>query len=244
MAGTSYKGSEIKSVDQFIKDKAGLASSREKEIGQHIGYRYDVNLLPDYSQAHAIPHAYMEFMGWDDLNWLEDVHMGYEEGLPAIFDRNVNGWVRIPQECEAARQSAGPRHAGARAADPVPDVAEAPDGGARQGVQEVLAAVLIGRDAPARRMRPVRGQGHNADPGRQVRVEQVIVPIGGLIKVGVRGLLGNGTGHTVRLSIFVELENAIALLQQTSGNRRLRAKERSHDVAEVTRLLEIAGEKI
>src|SRR5215207_3357714 len=39
----------------------------------------------------------MEFMGWDDLNWLEDVHMGYEDGLPAIFDRNVNGWVRIPK---------------------------------------------------------------------------------------------------------------------------------------------------
>ena len=50
MAGTSYKGSEIKDVDQFIKDKAGLASTREKEIGQHIGYRYDVNLLPDYSR--------------------------------------------------------------------------------------------------------------------------------------------------------------------------------------------------
>jgi hypothetical protein len=31
------------------------------------------------------------------LNWLEDVHMGYEEGEPAIFDRNVNGWVRIPK---------------------------------------------------------------------------------------------------------------------------------------------------
>jgi hypothetical protein len=30
------------------------------------------------------------------LNWLEDVHMGYEEGQPAIFDRNINGWVRIP----------------------------------------------------------------------------------------------------------------------------------------------------
>jgi hypothetical protein len=36
-------------------------------------------------------------MGWDDLNWLEDVHMGYEEGEPAIFDRNINGWVRIPE---------------------------------------------------------------------------------------------------------------------------------------------------
>ncbi|HEY7766140.1 MAG TPA: hypothetical protein VIB38_14210, partial [Aestuariivirgaceae bacterium] len=41
--------------------------------------------------------AYMEFMGWDDLNWLEDVHMGYEAGEPAIFDRNINGWVRIPK---------------------------------------------------------------------------------------------------------------------------------------------------
>ena len=36
-------------------------------------------------------------MGWDDLNWLEDVHMGYEEGKPAVFDRNANGWVTIPK---------------------------------------------------------------------------------------------------------------------------------------------------
>lgn len=100
MAGTSYKGSEIKDVDQFITDKAGLASAREKEIGQHIGYRYDVNLLPDYSKVTPFLSKYLEFMGWDDLNWLEDVHMGYEEGLPAIFDRNVNGWVRIPKDIE------------------------------------------------------------------------------------------------------------------------------------------------
>jgi hypothetical protein len=97
MAGTSYKGSEIKDVNQFITDKAGLASTREKEIGQHIGYRYDVNLLPDYSRVTPFLAKYLEFMGWDDLNWLEDVHMGYEDGLPAIFDRNVNGWVRIPK---------------------------------------------------------------------------------------------------------------------------------------------------
>ena len=96
MAGTSYKGSDIKSVDQFIEDKAGLSSSREKEIGQHIGYRYDVNLVPDYSKLTPYLKDYLEFMGWDDLNWLEDIHMGYEEGQPAIFDRNINGWVRIP----------------------------------------------------------------------------------------------------------------------------------------------------
>ncbi len=96
MAGTSYKGSDIKDVDQFLKGD-GLESSREKEIGQHIGYRYDVNLLPDYERITPFLAKYMEIMGWDDLNWLEDVHMGYEEGRPAIFDRNINGWVSIPE---------------------------------------------------------------------------------------------------------------------------------------------------
>jgi hypothetical protein len=97
MAGKEYRGSEIKDVDQFLKDAAGLESEREKEIGQHIGYRYDVNLVPDYERLTPFLRHYMEIMGWDDLNWLEDVHMGYEEGRPAVFDRNVNGWVRVPE---------------------------------------------------------------------------------------------------------------------------------------------------
>ena len=96
MAGTSYKGTEIKSVDQFLDDAAGLGSEREKEIGQHIGYRYDVNQVPDYSRITPFLSDYVEAMGWDDLNWLEDVHMGYEDGVPAVFDRNINGWVRVP----------------------------------------------------------------------------------------------------------------------------------------------------
>jgi len=96
MAGTQYRGSEIKEVDQFVKDAAGLDSAREKEIGQHIGYRYDVNLVPDYDRITPFLSKYMETMGWDDLNWLEDIHMGYENGKPAVFDRNINGWVRIP----------------------------------------------------------------------------------------------------------------------------------------------------
>jgi len=100
MAGTQYRGSEIKDVNQFINDAEGLDSEREKEIGQHIGYRYDVNLVPDYDRITPFLKDYMEFMGWDDLNWLEDVHMGYEEGHPAVFDRNINGWVRVPEEIE------------------------------------------------------------------------------------------------------------------------------------------------
>lgn len=96
MAGTQYRGSEIKDVDQFVKDKGGLDSEREKEIGQHIGYRYDVNLVPDYTHITDFLKGYMEVMGWDDLNWLEDVHMGYEESKAAVFDRNINGWIRVP----------------------------------------------------------------------------------------------------------------------------------------------------
>jgi hypothetical protein len=100
MAGTQYRGSQIKNVNQFLEDAAGLESEREKEIGQHIGYRYDVNLLPDYERLTPFLRDYMEVMGWDDLNWLEDVHMGYEEGKPAVFDRNANSWVRVPDSID------------------------------------------------------------------------------------------------------------------------------------------------
>jgi hypothetical protein len=99
MAGTTYKGSDLKDVDQFIREE-GLDSEREKEIGQHIGYRYDVNLVPDYEHITPFLTKYMEVMGWDDLNWLEDVHMGYEDGKPAVFDRNINGWVSVPEDMD------------------------------------------------------------------------------------------------------------------------------------------------
>ena len=86
-------------VDKFIKSD-GLDSEREKDIGQHIGYRYDVNLVPDMDRCTDFLKRYMEIMGWPDLNWLEDVHMGYEEGNAAVFDRNINGWVTIPEDID------------------------------------------------------------------------------------------------------------------------------------------------
>ena len=77
-----------------------LGSKREKEIGQRIGYRYDVNLVPDYERLTPFLKKYLEVMNWQDLNWLEDVHMGYEEDRPAVFDRNINGWVTVPKEMD------------------------------------------------------------------------------------------------------------------------------------------------
>ena len=77
-----------------------LGSEREKEIGQHIGYRYDVNLVPDYDRLTPFLKKYLEVMQWNDLNWLEDVHMGYEGDRPAVFDRNINGWVTVPEDMD------------------------------------------------------------------------------------------------------------------------------------------------
>ena len=91
------KKSPKKSTANGTAKGSGIKTAREKMIGQHIGYRYDVNLLPDYKRLTPFLKKYIENMGWDDLNWLEDVHMGYENGKPAVFDRNVNGWVTTPK---------------------------------------------------------------------------------------------------------------------------------------------------
>lgn len=79
-----------------------MSTTSEQENSQHIGYRYDVNLLADPDKLTPFLRAYIDKMGWRDLNWLEDVHMGYEEGQPAVFDRNINGWVTVP-ESEVAK---------------------------------------------------------------------------------------------------------------------------------------------
>ena len=88
-----------KEVDHYLTGD-GLDSDREKMIGQTIGYRYDVNLVPDMDRCTPYLKEYMTKMNWDDLNWLEDVHMGYEEDRAAVFDRNINGWVTIPDSID------------------------------------------------------------------------------------------------------------------------------------------------
>ena len=45
------KSSKTKTRSKMVKGQLGKKkeTAREKMIGQSIGYRYDVNLLPDYS---------------------------------------------------------------------------------------------------------------------------------------------------------------------------------------------------
>ena len=83
-----------------LKDK-DIKSEREKSIGQHIGYRYDVNLIPDYKKLTPFLKKYIETMGWDDLNWLEDVHMGYEGDKPAVTAGHFGMWKRTANYCRS-----------------------------------------------------------------------------------------------------------------------------------------------
>ena len=80
-----------KDIDHFIKGD-GLDSEREQTIGQHIGYRYDVNLVPDYERLTPFLKSYIETMGWSDLNWLEDVHMAMRRaGRPCSTGTSMAG---------------------------------------------------------------------------------------------------------------------------------------------------------
>ena len=66
MAKKKNKKKVSKSItvkDQQLGKKKETA--REKMIGQSIGYRYDVNLLPDYSKMTPFLKKYVEAMGWD-----------------------------------------------------------------------------------------------------------------------------------------------------------------------------------
>ena len=47
-----------KDIDHFVKGD-GLDSEREQSIGQHIGYRYDVNLVPDYDRITPFLKSYI-----------------------------------------------------------------------------------------------------------------------------------------------------------------------------------------
>ena len=54
-------------TDITTKAKGSSTEEREQEIGQHIGYRYDVNLVPDYDKLTPFLKKYIEFMGWKEL---------------------------------------------------------------------------------------------------------------------------------------------------------------------------------
>jgi hypothetical protein len=55
--------------------------------GHRFPYQEDIALVEDVDLAAATPG--------EDLNWLEDVALLEEEGVPAVFDRYSNSFLKI-----------------------------------------------------------------------------------------------------------------------------------------------------
>ena len=70
--------------------------------GRRFPYQEDASLVEDVDLVAATPGA--------DINWLEDVTLLEEEGMPAVFDRYSNSFLKIyfpippGQEDEIARK--------------------------------------------------------------------------------------------------------------------------------------------
>jgi hypothetical protein len=59
----------------------------EELTGRTFPYQFDRSLVEDVDLVAATPGA--------DINWLEDVHLMHEDGVPAVFDRYTNAFLKI-----------------------------------------------------------------------------------------------------------------------------------------------------
>jgi hypothetical protein len=61
--------------------------SSEELSGERFPYQDDIALVEDVDLDAATPGQ--------DINWLEDIHLLEEEGVPAVFDRYSNSFLKI-----------------------------------------------------------------------------------------------------------------------------------------------------
>ena len=59
----------------------------EELAGHRFPYQEDASLLDDVDLLALTPG--------EDINWLEDIHLLEEDGVPAVFDRYSNSFLKI-----------------------------------------------------------------------------------------------------------------------------------------------------
>ena len=64
--------------------------------GHRFPYQEDVSLVEDVDLMAATPG--------EDINWLEDIALLEEDGVPAVFDRYSNSFLKIYFEIPAGRE--------------------------------------------------------------------------------------------------------------------------------------------
>jgi hypothetical protein len=73
-----------------------FAIDAEYLSGQRMAYQEDISAVQDVDLQAATPG--------DDINWLEDVTLLQEDGVPAVFDRYSNSFIKIYFEIPAGRE--------------------------------------------------------------------------------------------------------------------------------------------
>jgi hypothetical protein len=87
-------------TEEFKTERARLTTrtgiDTEELTGRTFPYQFDRSLVDDVNLMTATPGQ--------DLNWLEDIHLMYEDGVPAVFDRYTNAFLKIHFEIPAGRE--------------------------------------------------------------------------------------------------------------------------------------------
>jgi hypothetical protein len=74
-----------------------FAIDAEYLSGKRMAYQEDIAAIVDVNLEAATPG--------DDINWLEDVTLLQEDGVPAVFDRYSNSFIKIYFEIPAGREN-------------------------------------------------------------------------------------------------------------------------------------------
>ena len=73
-----------------------VAIDAEYLSGKRFPYQEDISLMQDVDLIASTPGQ--------DINWLEDVSLLEEEGVPAVFDRYSNSFIKIYFDLPAGRE--------------------------------------------------------------------------------------------------------------------------------------------
>ena len=83
-------------MSKYSHPGAGVAIDAESLAGQRFPYQEDRSLVEDIDLLAATPG--------EDINWLEDVQLLTEDGVPAVFDRYSNSFLKIYFPIPAGRE--------------------------------------------------------------------------------------------------------------------------------------------
>lgn len=73
-----------------------LSIDAEQLAGKRFPYQEDISLVEDVDLMAATPG--------DDINWLEDIYLLEEDGVPAVFDRYSNSFLKIYFDIPSGRE--------------------------------------------------------------------------------------------------------------------------------------------